>query len=57
MNETGKFSGRGRCVLRHAPTAEVKSAVAGFVSELKGFQSDIEDTTATTRREDDHAGT
>ncbi len=43
MNETG-ISGAGKGVSEgYAPVAEVKSAVAGFVQELKGFQSDIEE--------------
>ena len=43
MNETG-ISGAGRDVRSaSAPVTEVKSAVAGFVQELKGFQSDIEE--------------
>ncbi|MEX1233582.1 MAG: phage major capsid protein [Roseovarius sp.] len=43
MNETG-ISGAGKDVSEgHAPVSDVKSAVAGFVQELKGFQSDIEE--------------
>ncbi|WP_324752964.1 phage major capsid protein [Roseovarius sp. Pro17] len=43
MNETG-ISRAGEDVSEgHQPVAEVKSAVAGFVQELKGFQSDIEE--------------
>ncbi|MFX0545872.1 phage major capsid protein [Roseovarius sp. S1116L3] len=43
MNETG-ISGAGKGASEgHAPVAEVKTAVAGFVQELKGFQSDIEE--------------
>ncbi|WP_281967057.1 phage major capsid protein [Roseovarius nanhaiticus] len=41
MSETG-ISGAGKGVSDgHTPVTEVKSAMAGFVSELKGFQSDI----------------
>ncbi|WP_138935735.1 phage major capsid protein [Roseovarius arcticus] len=43
MNETeNSRAGEGVSDGR-APVAEVKSAVAGFVQELKGFQSDIEE--------------
>ncbi len=43
MNETGN-SGAGKGVSDgHAPVAEVKSAVAGFAGELKGFQARIEE--------------
>src|SRR5690554_2048960 len=42
MSKTG-ISRAGKDVSDdHTPVAEVKSAVAGFVQELKGFQSDIE---------------
>lgn len=42
MSKTGISRAGGDVSDDHAPVAEVKSAVAGFVQELKGFQSDIE---------------
>ncbi len=43
MNETGISRAGGGVSDDRQPVAEVKSAVAGFVKELKGFQSDIEE--------------
>lgn len=42
MSKTGISRTGGDVSDDHTPVAEVKSAVAGFVQELKGFQSDIE---------------